>query len=327
MKIKLIKNYIICAGILILLVIIAFLLPHFIFAIGDEYRENTFTVAERENLDISKLNLSYEKNDYKRLCSYAEGLTNKNKYYVAEMDYQDKQGISNILSTMFYDNYMLASWTGYDFIPYDYYESDEYKILNSKRYIVYDTDLSHGVQLILWSFEIEYPSGNAIRLIVDAQTEKIYYYESKVYEDTRNDYLESVYGMGPDTFFDVYRNTPGWVFSQIWYSGVYYGNEEYAPITYWVDCYDMMESHNNLDTMLDYYLSDWDGGEIDDIILKYQYFREYYIPKWEVAYQLDFQGNGLNWTNTLIRKEHDERTELDFAIGLSDIKKIVNEVH
>ncbi len=174
--------YFICIIGLIILIATAFLAPQFIFDTQDSLRERNISLGKRGSLDITRLNLSYEKSLSKRMTSFSRGIAEEKKYYVAATTYTEEdyntnnEELYNVIQNMPYSyNIMLLYQEG--FLPeMIFYPFDENNVLNSlKRYVIYDEDFQDGAALMAWYVDLYLDTSIRLRVLADVETSTIYY--------------------------------------------------------------------------------------------------------------------------------------------------------
>lgn len=193
------QKEILCAVGMLVLVIAALFLPQIIFEIQDKYRMANTEVESRESLDISQLNLSYEKQLSVRMSNFLKA----NQKMVTGLDYEVTQGSDQeaLLETILYQDwfFLLIEYSINAGIDY-YGEIFGYDIASNvqecRRYIVYGSNYER--MLMMWYFDIYLTDVDTrIQLAVDSETETIYY--MKVSYDgpqvKKTEFTEAYYSM------------------------------------------------------------------------------------------------------------------------------------
>lgn len=174
-----IKNGIIYIVMIGLLVAVAMFLPQIIFSIQDAYEMNHTQVQVRSNLDITQLNLTYEKDLNSRIRNF---LYLKNKTAtVIDYDASENSEVQELVLSIFHEQWFEP--LGYNFqVIYEYINEIHYEknldsmISDCKKYLIHGADYQDGVALVMWYMDLDLsPLDIRIRLLVDAETNTIYY--------------------------------------------------------------------------------------------------------------------------------------------------------
>lgn len=173
--------YVICISGLLILIAAAFLVPQLIFATQDNLRERNISLENRGNMDIAKLNLTYEKSLSKRMTSFSQGIAQGKKYYVAATSYEvgdsmaNEEDLYDIVQSILYQSIMSLlldmGYIGYDGKSWDI-ESD---MQAWKRYVIYDEDFQNGAALMAWYMEWQLEGGDRLRVLADTETGILYF--------------------------------------------------------------------------------------------------------------------------------------------------------
>lgn len=173
--------YVICISGLLILIAAAFLVPQLIFATQDNLRERNISLENRGNMDIAKLNLTYEKSLSKRMTSFSQGIAQGKKYYVAATSYEVGEGMANeedledIVQSILYQSIM-SLFLDMGFIRYDDKGWDiESGMQAWKRYVIYDEDFQNGAALMAWYMEWKMEGGDILRVLADTETGIVYF--------------------------------------------------------------------------------------------------------------------------------------------------------
>lgn len=170
------KAYAACLTGMIVLMIAALLGPQIAFAVQDHYHVSGTEVKAREKLDVSKLNMTYEKDLYTRMSRFAQG----GPYYATLIDSElpgDYSEIRNVIATsltrspiwMMVENSMLTD----DILFYDTMSSDN--ILKWEKYIIFGDDFRNGVSLMVRYIDYRTGDGTEVQLVSDVETDTLYY--------------------------------------------------------------------------------------------------------------------------------------------------------
>ena len=173
--------YVICISGLLILIAAAFLVPQLIFATQDNFRERNISLENRGNMDITKLNLTYEKSLSKRMTSFSQGIAQGKKYYVAATGYEVGEGMANeedlydIVQSITYQDIMSLLLD----MGYVWYDSKGWDIESDmqawKRYVIYDEDFQNGAALMAWYMEWQLERGDILRVLADTETGILYF--------------------------------------------------------------------------------------------------------------------------------------------------------
>lgn len=166
-----------CVAGLLLLVIAALFLPQIIFEIQDKYRMVNTEVESRESLDISQLNLSYEKQLGTRMSNFLKA----NQKMVTGLDYEVTKGSeqADLLENIWYQEwfYIVIDYgvnTGIDYYTKMFEIDFSSCVQDCKKYIVYGSNYER--MLMMWYFDIYLADiDTRMQLVVDSETDTIYY--------------------------------------------------------------------------------------------------------------------------------------------------------
>lgn len=305
------KFYFICISGLLILIAAAFLVPQLIFAAQDSFRERNISLGKRENLDITKLNLTYEKSLSKRMTSFSQGIAQGKKYYVAATsysvgdDYADNEELNNIAQNMIYQNIiiLLVNW-GY--APEDILNGWDYETITQswKRYVIYDEDFQNGAALMAWYMDWQFAGGIRLRLLADTETGTIYFAKADYPEEMKNymqdcmaDITFSVdYAYYLDNIINVdYETDKANQSSEYWKESVMYG-----------ELYGKENQNINYD------------AEIEQVIMQREEFFKNYEPQENVLeVPLSYGGNVLNFKMEYLEKEN------QLVVGIAEIGRLI----
>lgn len=220
------KRYAICMAGLVILVLGAFLGPQFVFAGQDRYHmENTWQET-RNSLDIEKLSYNYEQSMMTRMENFARGIAEKRTYYTSFMDCEANQEIGEIVAqALFHDWLYILEETGA--VPFSVQpnriasveEDGSITIIDNgigrieecKKYVICEDNFENGAAIIAWYVKINVREGVDLKLLIDAESNSIYYMEAvnrkgKIFESyaTLPDAL-TYYLPGLDDRYSYYR--------------------------------------------------------------------------------------------------------------------------
>lgn len=175
--------YFFCIIGLLIIIAAAFYVPQFLFETQDGFRERNVVVEKRDRLDITKLNLSYEKSLSKRMSSFSQGMLQGKKYYVAATEYteedysEDNQELYNVVENIIPYSYSVMLMYQEGFLPEAiFYPFDKVNVLNAlKRYVIYDEDFQNGAALMAWYVDLNLEGTIRLRILADTETGTIYY--------------------------------------------------------------------------------------------------------------------------------------------------------
>ncbi len=175
--------YFFCIIGLFVIIAAAFYVPQFLFETQDVFRERNVVVEKRDRLDITKLNLSYEKSLSKRMSSFSQGMLQGKKYYVAATEYteedysEDNQELYNVVENIIPYSYSVMLMYQEGFLPEAiFYPFDKANMLNAlKRYVIYDEDFQNGAALMAWYVDLNLEGTIRLRILADTETGTIYY--------------------------------------------------------------------------------------------------------------------------------------------------------
>lgn len=181
------RGYVLSIFIIPGLLVAALYLPGVILETQDNSRMSYTAVEKRESLDVSYVNSEYEKNMYDRMY-YLAGM-DKNRMTVSSITYDEenketqKKQLQEIVKQEWI--YRLMEMVPYFYgTLFEYFEYPEYlEIRQCKKYVVYGTeDRKSGqneerIALVLWYYDlgIKWDTDSRIQLLVDSETDSIYY--------------------------------------------------------------------------------------------------------------------------------------------------------
>lgn len=170
-------------GILVLglLITTAFLGPGIVFGIQDGIRCREIVAVNQEKLDVTSFNTGYERNLYRRLERFAEGIQLGKEYYVTVQDMdQEEQEVTEWLKSDWYFDSEADQMLTYNLGLLPPEELYSYSLIRWKRCVIYDEDFSEGVNFILWYIELGEKDESLekeetlVKLLVDGETGDLY---------------------------------------------------------------------------------------------------------------------------------------------------------
>lgn len=193
--------YVACGIGLVLLLGISLMLPKLAFFIQDSYRMETIVVEGRSGFDPAKLNVSYDTSLDARMRHFAQGLAEGKNYYASPTEYsvgvEQYLQLSDIIDQEFM-RFIMENGA----LPLSGLSS--YEIATWKQYVIFDEETSEDVAFVTWYIEIALENNNTMELLVDAQSNTIYYIQLTIPAENK-DNLVTVYDEEYVGFYDVYR--------------------------------------------------------------------------------------------------------------------------
>lgn len=297
--------YSICIIGLLILIAGSFLVPQFIFAVQDSLRGQHISLEKRGNLDITRLNLSYEKSLSKRMTSFSEGVAQGKKYYVAATsytagdNYADNEDLIDITQKMLYQNSILIL-LDMGFLPDSILNPLDYEntLQSWKRYVIYDEDFKNGTALMAWYIDLFFDEGIRLRILTDTETGTLYFAQADYPEDVKSIakslmketvLTDNAYAITCMVNGEYETNEAG-LYSSYW-EKLYYGNEQYS-----------------------------DKGQNIEISKLWEEFLNSYVPKENVLeIPLSYNGNLLNY-----KIEYNmEKNQL--TVGITEIGELISD--
>lgn len=166
--------YILGILVLVLLITAAFLGPGVAFGIQDGIRCREIVAVNQEKLDVTSFNTGYERNLYRRLERFAEGIQLGKQYYETEQDMEQDQEVTEWLESDWYSRSKADELLAYDLGLLPTEEMYAYSLVRWKRCVIYDEDFSEGVNFILWYIELGQEDKTLVKLLVDGETGDLY---------------------------------------------------------------------------------------------------------------------------------------------------------
>lgn len=166
--------YILGVLISVLLITAAFLGPGIVFGIQDGIRCRDIVAVSQEKLDVTSFNTGYERNLYRRLERFAEGVQRGKKYYATTQDMEQDQEVVEWLESDWYSESAAAQMLGYNLGLLPVEELYAYSLIRWKRCVIYGEDFSEGVNFILWYIELGQNEETLVKLLVDGETGDLY---------------------------------------------------------------------------------------------------------------------------------------------------------
>ena len=161
------QNYMISILFVLLLLFVSLTGPGLLFDIQDHLQVRKTWQGLGNSLDIELLNASYG-DKKERFAKFAQGLSEGKKYYASGMDVSlTKEEQISIMEQA---------------IP-SYYYSGEYKVIDWKKYIIFDralADNNASVAFMTWYIELLGEDENSIKILVDTEDLTVYYIKVNV---------------------------------------------------------------------------------------------------------------------------------------------------
>lgn len=192
-------KFVLCIVGMIVLVIVAFFLPQFIFNVQDMYQFQGARTEERSSLYSAQRSQAYETDLNTRICNFL----NLSDITVTTIDYEftDDTELSELLDDIFNQDWFYLLYDHMILTTFYYYEhfmdSFDVELLDSKKMLIHEQDYRNGVTLMMWYLDLYLTDiDTRIRLLVDTETETIYYFKltSEPLDDESIVYLLEKYG-------------------------------------------------------------------------------------------------------------------------------------
>lgn len=156
----------------------ALALPQIIFSIQDKLRMEHIDAKARGNLDVLRLDLSYEQNINGRLSHFL----NMQEVIVTpiEYDFMDDSKLREVREKVLkqgwfgvpYDMSMVTTYV----LTTDFEENFPALVQECKKYLVHGRDYQDGVALMMWYLDLYLePVDTRVRILTDTETNTIYY--------------------------------------------------------------------------------------------------------------------------------------------------------
>lgn len=297
--------YSICIIGLLILIAGSFLVPQFIFAVQDSLRGQHISLEKRGNLDITRLNLSYEKSLSKRMTSFSEGVAQGKEYYVAATsytagdNYADNEDLIDITQKMLYQNSILIL-LDMGFLPDSILNPLDYEntLQSWKRYVIYDEDFKNGTALMAWYIDLFFDEGIRLRILTDTETGTLYFAQA--------DYPEDVKSIAKSLMKETVLTDNAYAITCM-VNGEYETNEDGLYSSYWEKLYYGNEQYS-------------DKGQNIEISKLWEEFLNSYVPKENVLeIPLSYNGNLLNY-----KIEYNmEKNQL--TVGITEIGELISD--
>lgn len=213
------------------LVILALFLPQIVFGIQDRYQMNNTKVEQRSSINISQINADYELEMYERMSNLL--LLDLEKVTVAAIDYdrKDDEELNALLERTLYGEWIdiLNNITIYFFN--DALTKAFIEVQDCKKYIVYGKDYQDGVALMMWYFDLYMKEADSrIRLLVDSETDSIYYIKITSYSGQNGKASETTNAV---TGYTTDKGTWFSTFVEILLMHMAYYSDYYKADDYW----------------------------------------------------------------------------------------------
>ena len=175
------RNFLLCMGGLLVLIVFAFAGPEGLLRLQDKSRLTRSVSISNTGTDYTVWKEEYETDTMRRLQNLADGIAAGKQYYISEQDYEAATD-GEIYSLI--DEYILNTEWNYTFqdmgvIPEDYFfKNMDTDNISIKRYILYDEKLSDGVAIMAYDIcmrmKEEEVTGVSIECVVDSETGTLY---------------------------------------------------------------------------------------------------------------------------------------------------------
>lgn len=303
--------YFICISGLLILIAGAFLVPQLIFATQDNFRERNISLEKRENLDITKLNLTYEKSLSKRMTSFSQGIAQGKKYYVAATSYgvgegyADNEEMNSIAQSMIYQNITILLFD-MGFAPEDILKGWDYENVtqNWKRYVIYDEDFQNGAALMAWYMDWQMDGGVRLRLLADTETGTIYF--------AKADYPEEMKTYIQDCMADITFSVDYAYYLDNIINVDYETDKANQSSEYWKESVMYSELYGKENKSINY------GAEIEKVIMqREEFFNNYEPQEYVLEVPLSYSGNVLNFKMEYLEQEN------KLVVGVTEIGGLI----
>ena len=147
------RNFLLCMGGLLVLIVFAFAGPEGLLQLQDKSRLTRSVSISNTGTDYTVWKEEYETDTMRRLQNLADGIAAGKHYYISEQDYEAATD-GEIYGLI--DEYILNTEWNYTFqdmgvIPEDYFfKNMDTDNISIKRYILYDEKLSDGVAIMAY---------------------------------------------------------------------------------------------------------------------------------------------------------------------------------
>ena len=175
------RNFLLCMGGLLVLIVFAFAGPEGLLQLQDKSRLTRSVSISNTGTDYTVWKEEYETDTMRRLQNLADGIAAGKQYYISEQDYEAATD-GEIYGLI--DEYILNTEWNYTFqdmgvIPEDYFfKNMDTDNISIKRYILYDEKLSDGVAIMAYDIcmrmKEEEVTGVSIECVVDSETGTLY---------------------------------------------------------------------------------------------------------------------------------------------------------
>ena len=156
------KKYMVSILFVLFLLFVSLIGPGLLFDIQDHFQVRKTWQGLGNSLDVELLNASYG-DKKERFTEFAKGLSEGKKYYASGMEVSlTKEEQIAIMERV---------------IP-SYYYSGEYKVIDWKKYIIFDSALADNnasVAFMTWYIELLGEDENSIKILVDTEDLTVYY--------------------------------------------------------------------------------------------------------------------------------------------------------
>lgn len=198
--------YAACGIGLVLLLGISLMLPKLIFLIQDSYRMETIVVEGRSGFDPTKLKVSYDVSMDARMRHFAQGLAEGKSYYASPTEYSI--GVEQYLQlTDIMEQEFMRFFMDNQILPLSGQAS--YDIAAWKQYVIFNEEMPEDVAFVAWYIELTIEGNGKMEMLVDAQSDTIYYIQLTMPEGNRENTIMSYDNGSADSYYGY----------DIWYYG------------------------------------------------------------------------------------------------------------
>ena len=207
------RNFLLCMGGLLVLIVFAFAGPEGLLQLQDKSRLTRSVSISNTGTDYTVWKEEYETDTMRRLQNLADGIAAGKQYYISEQDYEAATD-GEIYGLI--DEYILNTEWNYTFqdmgvIPEDYFfKNMDTDNISIKRYILYDEKLSDGVAIMAYDIcmrmKEEEVTGVSIECVVDSETGTLYAMKVVLEDETEPVTWDDIGADAPYYFITDYTN-------------------------------------------------------------------------------------------------------------------------